>query len=335
MYIESSPMGMKGKSSQGESFYTAKNPPLGVVITYMLNDTLKTAKSIRQANEKKLIKDNKGVTYPSYANFKNEDSEEKPYLIFTITDKKGNVIRKLRSEPKNGINRMVWDFRLTSTAPIRLKPREVGRYSSPSVGPLALPGTYYVSIDKIENGKVTELASATPFKCDWLNTPTLPSSNKSEVLAFQQKAADLQRAVRGTHKVQSDINERLKYIKKAAEQTPNVPLSVLQEVKVLEDEMQGIGMHLNGDYSLSKRDMEQPNSISDQIELSVYFMWYNRSNPTTTCRELYEDAGKAFEPLLAEIKAILKQVEVLEAKLDKLKAPYTPGRIPLPDWKME
>ena len=76
-------------------------------------------------------------------------------------------------------------------------------------------------------------------------------------------------------------------------------------------------------------------SISDRIELSVYFMWYNRSNPTTTCRELYQDAGKAFEPLLEEIRAVLAQVEALETKLDELKAPYTPGRTPLPDWKME
>ncbi|MBT6439233.1 MAG: glycosyl hydrolase, partial [Flavobacteriales bacterium] len=53
MYIESSPMGMKGKSSQGESHYTAENPPLGVMITYLLNDTLKTAKENRRSAEAK------------------------------------------------------------------------------------------------------------------------------------------------------------------------------------------------------------------------------------------------------------------------------------------
>ncbi len=99
--------------------------------------------------------------------------------------------------------------------------------------------------------------------------------------------------------------------------------------------MQAISIRLNGDPSLSKRDIEQGNSISDQIELSVYFMWYNRSNPTATCRRLYQEAGTAFEPLLAEMKAALAEVEKLEAKLDELKAPYTPGRIPLPDWKMD
>jgi len=335
MYIESSPMGMKGKSSQGESHYTAENPPIGVVITYLLNDTLKTAKENRRSAEAKLIKDNKDVVYPTYAEFSNEDNEEKPYLIFTITDEKGNVVRKMRSAPKNGVNRIVWDFRLTSTTPIRLKPRTVGRYSSADVGPLCLPGTYNVSIAKVENGKVTALAPATPFKCDWLNTPTLPAADKAEVLVFQQKAADLQRAVRGTQKVQGDISDRLNYIKKAVEQTPNVPLTMLQEVKTLEDKMNTISIRLNGDPSLSSRDIEQANSISDRIELSVYFMWYNRSNPTTTCRELYEDAGNAFEPILEEIKAVFAQVEALEAKLDELKAPYTPGRTPLPDWKME
>ncbi len=58
---------------------------------------------------------------------------------------------------------MVWDFRLTRQTPIKLSEGKVGRYSSPSVGPLAMPGTYYVSLSKVENGTVTELAAPTAF----------------------------------------------------------------------------------------------------------------------------------------------------------------------------
>ncbi len=86
MYIEANPLGLKGKSSQGESLYTADNPPVGAVFTYLLNDTLKTAKQLRQAAEAKAIKAGKDVAYPSYAEFKKEDTEGKPYLVFTIMD---------------------------------------------------------------------------------------------------------------------------------------------------------------------------------------------------------------------------------------------------------
>ena len=55
MYIDSRPLGLRGKGSQGESHYTAKNPPIGAVINYIFNDSLKTQKEIRQSNEKRRL----------------------------------------------------------------------------------------------------------------------------------------------------------------------------------------------------------------------------------------------------------------------------------------
>jgi hypothetical protein len=34
MYMEALPLGLRGKSFQGDSFYTAENPPFGAVVTY-------------------------------------------------------------------------------------------------------------------------------------------------------------------------------------------------------------------------------------------------------------------------------------------------------------
>jgi hypothetical protein len=36
MYIQAQPLGGRGKSFQGESFFTADNPPFGATITYYL-----------------------------------------------------------------------------------------------------------------------------------------------------------------------------------------------------------------------------------------------------------------------------------------------------------
>ena len=54
MYIDSRPLGNRGKGSQGESYFTAKNPPLGAVIKYFFNDTLKTQKQINLLIQKKI-----------------------------------------------------------------------------------------------------------------------------------------------------------------------------------------------------------------------------------------------------------------------------------------
>ena len=77
MYVDARPLGLRGKGSQGESFYNAENPPLGAVFTYLLNDTLKTIKEKRQEMEKKLIKEGKPVPYPSFKLMREEDQEEK------------------------------------------------------------------------------------------------------------------------------------------------------------------------------------------------------------------------------------------------------------------
>ena len=68
-----------------------------------------------------------------------EDREEKPYLIFTIYDKDGNEVRKMVERPSLGLNRIVWDFRMTPQSNIKLKSSQPGRYGEANAGPLALP----------------------------------------------------------------------------------------------------------------------------------------------------------------------------------------------------
>ena len=41
MFVPATPLGLRGKSFQGESFLTAENPPIGAVFTYHLPDGLK------------------------------------------------------------------------------------------------------------------------------------------------------------------------------------------------------------------------------------------------------------------------------------------------------
>ena len=50
-----------------------------------------------------------------------KQQEPDAYLLFTITDEQGNVVRKIKTDPKKGVNRIVWDFRYTTFIPISLK----------------------------------------------------------------------------------------------------------------------------------------------------------------------------------------------------------------------
>src|SRR5207249_7385640 len=80
MYIQAQPLGLRGKSFQGESFFTAENPPFGASFTYYLKEELKTKKAKRQEAEKDAQKKNSAINLPSRAELRAEEEEEAPAI---------------------------------------------------------------------------------------------------------------------------------------------------------------------------------------------------------------------------------------------------------------
>jgi photosystem II stability/assembly factor-like uncharacterized protein len=335
MYIDARPLGLRGKGSQGESHYTAENPPIGAVFTYLFNDTLKSKQDIRQEKEKKLIKDGQDVEYPSLEALRKEDREQDPYLLFTIYDENGKQIRKLIEKPKLGVNRIVWNFRLTAQTSIELNASKPGRYGEAKNGPLALPGNYSVSMHKVIDGKPSLLVDKTPFSCVWLDDLSTPTDNKVELLAFQVKVDKLRKAVDASGKVVNDLNKRLMFIKSAINSYPNLDLNKLNDVFYLNILKDSLSIELYGDPSLSKRDIEQQESISSRVGIVIWNMWRSRSNPTETNKMLYKSAGSDFTALVPKIVKFSDGVENLEKYLEENEVPFTPGRSLIIDWKME
>lgn len=335
MFIDANPLGLSGKGSQGANLFTAPNPEIGAVFSVLINDTTKTSKEIRQAKESKLIKDGKDVPYPTYEALKLEDEEEKPYLIYTILDKDKNPIRKIKSSMSYGLNRVVWDFRYAHQAPIKLTDKKPGRYGSKTEGVLALPGTYYVEVNKIFNGEITQLIAPTAFECKWLEEYAIPLENKTELLEFAQKVEKLRKASGGTQKYFSDLQERLKFIDKTIEFVPEVSLSLAKETQLLANEIKDIEISLYGDRTKSSRDVETVNTITENVGVIIWNMWRARTSVTATNRQLYQDAGIGLEEVLVKIKTVDSKLKAIETKLDALGTPFTPGRFAIPDWKMD
>ena len=335
MYIDSRPLGSRGKGSQGESYFTASNPPLGSVIRYFFNDTLKTQKKIRQEIEKKKIKSNLDVVYPKLGNLIIEDNEEKPYLIFTIFDENGLEIRKMIESPKIGLNQLVWNFRLTPQSNISLKISKPGRYSESNNGPLALPGKYFVTMHKVVNGKPILMEDKTPFECDWLNELTIPAKNKDSLLTFQIKVDKLRKAIDASSEVIKNNKKSINYIKSAFKTYPNLDLSYLDTINSLEYFINKIEMKLSGNPSLSKRDIEQKESVSSKVGIIIWNMWRSRSKPTATNKFLYESASIDFKSLIVEIKVLENNIKAIESYLEENKVPFTPGRGLILDWEKE
>jgi len=224
LYVEDNRMGGRGKSSQGEMIFMSDNPAFGATITYYVGQEIKTIEDQRKEKEKELRKENLDEVYPSLDELRKEDREEDPFLLFVIKDSSGEAVRKMRQSASKCMNRINWNLRHTTTSPIKLKTRMIGRYSSPDEGMLALPGTYTVEMFKNVNGEFTQIHEPVAFEVTPLDRQTLMAQDREEVLAFQEKVAELQRSISGTNKLYSENKEKLEYIEKAVEMYPAVPM---------------------------------------------------------------------------------------------------------------
>ena len=333
MFIENSPLGIRGKGFMGESYYRADNPPLGVALTYFYKEDLKTRKEKRQEEDIKLGKDGKDVSYPNYETLKEEVKEDDPYLLFTIQNEKGGIVRKLKTGAKKGVNRITWDMRYPSTNPVNLNqsPND-NPFQSNDVGQMVAPGRYTVTLSKYADGVMTDLAGPEKFVVKVLPGTTLPASSRAALVEWQRKAAELQRSMQGASGILNDANNRVKHMKEAVFSVAKPHQEFIKDIKELEEKLKTLSDTMYGDAVANRLDIDKPPSISSRLFGSIYDGSGTTSDPTTTMKDQLQIAGEEFETALTTLKNIVNtDLKALEQKLEAAGAPYTPGR--QPDWK--
>ena len=324
MFIQS-----RGKGSQGQSYYAAKNPPVGATFNYYLKDSIQARKQKRQKGEKEIMKKKEPMRYPSWDELRTEDEEETPYLMFTILDEEGNTVRRLRAPARSGLNRITWDFRYSDISPTSLPG---GAFDNGNSGILALPGNYSVKMGKCVDGIYTELAGPQNFKAVVLENTTLPAKDRKAMVEFQKKAGELSRAVQGVMRAANDLAQRIDLIKEALHQTPSAPSELMNKARAIEGQTNEIIRALRGDRTISRRYGNQPPSISGRVNTVAWSLWRSTSAPTQTMKEQYKIAAEEFEPQVAKLKKLIEvDLKKLEESMEKAGAPWTPGRIP--KWK--
>lgn len=330
MYVESSPLGIRGKGFLGESYYAAENPKVGAVFTYFYKEDLKTRKDKRQEEADKLSKDAKDVFYPTYEALKAEESEEAPYLLFTIKNDKGKIIRKMKTSAKKGVNRIVWDFRYPSSNPINVNPQANDNVFQPNdVGQLAAPGAYTVVLSKYVDGVITDLAGPEKFNVNVLPGAALPAASRPALVEWQRKAAELQREITSASRAIGDANNRIRHMKEAIMSVARPNQEFVGDVRALEEKMRAIQQKMNGDRVAGQLDIDTPPSIQGRLFSAIYSGYGSTSDPTTTMKEQLQIAAEEFEGVLNDLKSVVNtDLKALEQKLEAAGAPYTPGRVP-------
>jgi photosystem II stability/assembly factor-like uncharacterized protein len=330
LYNESGLWGSTLKGFQGEGFFTTPNPKVGSVFTYYLKDDLKTLKEKRKEVEKEKVKLGQPVYYPSPDSIRLEDNYPEPYLLFTISDESNNIVRKIKTPAKKGISRLTWDFRYNSPGEINFKtPDPANPYDNGETGYPALPGNYKVSLSKFEDGVITELVPAQPFKVNSLNATSLPATDKKALDEFYKKISEIRRVVASADAFRSELVNKIKFIRQAIIETPATLPNAVQDLYKIEKNLNDINTKLNGDASMAKREFEILPSISGRVGTIEGSLWTSSSAPTQTSIQSYELASRELTPVLDQLKKSDEDIKKLEVLLEKNKAPYTPGRLPV------
>lgn len=327
MYVEALPLGHRGKGFRGERLFASANPAVGAVFTYHVAQDYKSLKQMRKEKEKDKVKKGEPVYYPSIDSLRMEEREDEPFLLFTITDEKGQVVRKLKEPAKKGLHRLVWDMRYAAIEPISFRQRdEENLYDEPNVGHLAMPGKYFVTMSKVHQGQVTELVPATEFKCVRWDNLSFPATDRQALEAFYKKVSNLSRALSAADASREDMVEKIKYIKVAILESPKTTLELSAEVKRIENALKDITIKLNGDATLTKREFEALPGINSRVGNIEYSLWRSSQAPTETNKQSLDLATKLFDPIPGELKALEAAIKAVEKQLERDDAPYTPGR---------
>ncbi|MCP5103988.1 MAG: glycosyl hydrolase [bacterium] len=329
MYIPRRPLGSKGKADQGHAFFTAPNPPFGAVFTYYLKEPLKTRKQQRRDREKKLEKQGKAVSFPGWDALRVEKEEEKPAVILTVKDRDGQVVRRVTGPVGKGIHRTAWDLRYPSLAPVKLTEGDLPPWKRRRRGPLVVPGTFTVSIAKRVDGVLTSLGEPQTFVVESLGLASLPAGDREKLLAFQAKAGELQRAMKGASAVIKDALKRLEFIEKALLSTTEADPRLTEEAYSLEKRLRDIRLKLDGDRTAWRRGKATLPSLSRRVNAQLT----STTAITVTTKHDYEIAADAFSVLLEKLRQLIEtDLKKLEKKMEAAGAPWTPGR-GVPIWK--
>jgi photosystem II stability/assembly factor-like uncharacterized protein len=331
MYFPIETMGGRKKASQGDTFYTASNPPHGAVFTYYLKNDLLSRKKKRLKKEADELKSGKDTAFPGWETIKAEDREDTPVVFLEIKDDQGQVVRRLAAPATKGFHRVAWDLCYPSMRPPRLQSRQPlaweYSYESQSGFP-AGPGSYTVRLLQRVQGQEKPLGKPQAFECYSLNLSSVPEKDQKRAVEFKKKSAELQRISISYSRALGESLKQITHLKKALDQTANETATLYSKALKLEVQFLDLQEILYGDQTRWERSEPVRPGITGRLGSIIYGFWRSNSAPTLTMKrqmEIVEVSLKTFGTTLNRL--IKTELEHLFQEAEKAGVPWTQGRI--------
>ena len=305
--------------SNGDDYYLAKNPAHGATLTYYLKDSLLTAKDVRQAAEKKLVKEEEYPKYPSWESIEKENQEAKPAVYLEIRDSKGDFINRVAGKAKKGLHRVTWDMTHFASKAI-VSPKNAEK----SQGIAAAPGKYTATLYKREGTAITQLADPVEFELKAIYQPAVSGPTADEALQFSKDLAAAYRRSSATSEVLKSVEGTVKALRMAIDRTPGDVAALEAKYAAIQDEINGINFEMSGLKSRDRMGIK-PASISSRFWYAMSANW-SSYGPTAQHKEQFGYALKGLEAVIKRLSDLqASKVPDLQKAVIDAGGPWTKG----------
>lgn len=313
-YIES----RGGTSSQGASFYTAKNPSYGAQFTYFVSEDIKTQQEARKKAEKDLKKNKQDIPFPGWEALDAEKNEQKASALLRITNKDGAKVAEVKGAYSKGLHRVSWNLRQTMPSAVDIDSEtDLGRGIRINVP----PGEYTVQLFKYHLGQLTALAQPKIFEVERIRKNVLANPNAAAHNAYAQNLNALYVRVDQMRKKFQKTTKKIQALKRTLYYSQGQSTDLHRLVYDLDKRQLALDKHLNGSPSKKEVGEKDTPTLSNRLSVASSGFNYNTYGPTKMHMESYDMAFSLANSLDGKVDNLAESVDAAITKAEASGAP--------------
>ncbi len=310
-----------GTSSQGASYFTAKNPDYGAIFTYYLPDNFKSIKSKRQKSEKQLKKEGKNIPFPGWDALDEEKNEEGASIILVIKDSNDNFITRIKAPYKKGFNRIAWNLKVPNRTTLKASKIEE-EPSNYYYNLFADEGTYSVSMFSKINGTIEALGETQTFEVARIRENVLDNPVANDIETYVKDFKSFKSGFESILNKFNNTSKKLEAYDKASIYANSNPGTLENEISALKKEMFALKQLISGNSS--KKEIVEKDVQSIASRLSVASRGFNTTyGPTKTHMKSFDMAKMLFNRIKPRLTKFI-DVDVPEIENKLLRAGVPP-----------
>lgn len=319
------------KYGQGETDYFAKNPAYGATFTYFLKKAPVSTTDARRKKEKELFKKGEKIPQPSWKDLENEKNEEPSYLLFTITDGEGTVIKKLTAAVSDGINRITWNLTFDNPFSVSEGLKKFNPLKKNNFGIPVMPGTYKVSMALYDKGVYKKLTDPVSFNVKRLINSTMPEADEKNLADYLKSLTKTVKKMNATANYAENLHQKIVLLKQTALNTAGANEKLMAKIQKAEKDINKLIFNIKGVSPKASYEEIPPHKLPIEIRLqNLAWVHYASTAPVTkTEKDQLNIVKEELPVIISEMKQIAeKTIPNIEKILNEIGAPWTPGRFP-------